>query len=297
MKERRRPSPPPAAVSAAGRIAVEAGAAIRDRRINRGLTLRDLGARSGLSAAAIHRLEMGYPGSLVTYAQVAVALGVRPELVLVDPRRSTELRQADPVHAWMGDVEAAHFHPFGFPVAIDEPYQHFQFAGRGDLVAWSLELRALLHIENRTRFPDVQQAAGSYNAKRAYLAGAIAERIGLRGGFTSVTHVMVGLWSNEALHVVRLRTATFRSLCPDNPTAFEGWWAGHPPVRGVSSAMVLFDPMDRPRSRRWVDLDGARRAEPRYLGYADAVRAMTDQGVGRRSESIARPRPELSIAD
>ena len=112
----------------------------------------------------------------------------------------------------MGDVEASRLQRFGFPVAIDEPYQHYQFAGRGDLVAWSLHNRALLHIENRTRFPDLQDAIGAYNAKCAYLADSVAKRLGLRDQFRSVTHVLALLWSAELRHLVRLRTATFRAV-------------------------------------------------------------------------------------
>jgi hypothetical protein len=172
----------------------------------------------------------------------------------------------------MGELEAAHLHSLGFAVAVDEPYQHYQFAGRADVVAWSTTDRALLHIENRTRFPNLQEAAGSYNAKRAYLANVLADRWDVRGGFATVTHVMAALWSAEVIHAVRLRGATFRSLCPDPTAAFEAWWSGHPPDPGQSSAFVLFDPFAVGRARRFVDMDTAvAAARPRVRGYADAV--------------------------
>ena len=82
----------------------------------------------------------------------------------------------------------------------------------------------LLHIENRTRFPNLQEAAGSYNAKRQYLAGSVADRAGTGPrGWRSVTHVMACLWSAEVLHEVRLRRATFGALCPDPPDALHAW--------------------------------------------------------------------------
>jgi hypothetical protein len=34
-------------------------------------------------------------------------------------------------------------------------------------------------IENRTRFPDFGETAGAFNAKRAYLGAALAERVGI----------------------------------------------------------------------------------------------------------------------
>ena len=54
-------------------------------------------------------------------------------------------------------------------------------AGRADLLGWDVASRSLLHVENRTRFPNIQDAMGSYNAKRQYLPGVIADRLGLRG--------------------------------------------------------------------------------------------------------------------
>src|SRR5262249_28743040 len=106
------------------------------------------------------------------------------------------------------------------------------------------------HVENRTRFPNLQEAAGSYNAKRAYLAPAVADRLGLRHGFVSVTHVMVCLWSAEILHALRLRTASFRALCADDAGGFAAWWNGVPPTAGSSSSLVVLDPLERPRSRQ-----------------------------------------------
>jgi transcriptional regulator with XRE-family HTH domain len=255
-------------------MAVEAGAAIRERRLQRRMSLRTLSALTGLTATTLQRMEAGHPASLEGYARVAIALGLRPDLDLTDPRRPAEKRQADAVHSWMGDVEAGWLLAVGRPSSIDEPYQHFQFAGRADVLSVWPEECALLHIENRTRFPDLQEAAGSYNTKRSYLARVIADRLGLRGGFRAVTHVMACLWSAEVLHILRMRTATMRSICPDGPGALEAWLRGQPPPSGTSSSLIVMDPLDRPRSRRWIDLDTALRVEPRYRGYADAVAAM-----------------------
>ena len=256
----------------------EAAERLRAERILRGMTLRTLAGRAGVSIATASATEAGETVSLETYARIATALGLRPEFVLVDPkRRSDRPRLAeDPVHAAMGDTEAAQLRRPGSQVALDEPYQHYQFAGRADLVAWDLEQRALLHLENRTRFPNLQDAFGSYNAKRAYLPGVLAQRLGLRGGWRSVTHAMVVLWSSEVLHVVRLREASFRAVCPDPPDAFAAWWAGEPRESGIASTLVIFDPLDglRATRRRFVGLDDVRSIRPRYAGYAEAAHAV-----------------------
>jgi hypothetical protein len=209
------------------------------------------------------------------------------EVGLSDPRRrkSHSGRDEDPVHAAMADLEAAHLRAHGFNVAIDEPYQHYQFAGRADVVAWSASDRALLHVENRTRFPNQQEAAGSYNAKRAYLGQVLAERLGIRGGFRSETHVLVGLWSAEVLHPVRLRRATFQSLCPDAIDSFQAWWHGHPPTAGRTSAFVLLDPFAAGRMRLYVDLETAvGGVRPRVRDYAEAARRLSSAPL-----SSARP--------
>ena len=135
-----------------------------------------------------------------------------------------------------------------------------------------------MHIENRTRFQNVQEAAGAYNAKRAYLGAVLAERLGIRGGFASETHVLVGLWSGELLRTLRLRRETFRSLCPDLIDSFEAWWNGHPRTAGRTSAFVLLDPFAGGQMRTYVDLETAiASARPRVRDYADAARRIASR--------------------
>ena len=175
----------------------------------------------------------------------------------------------------MGELEARHLGALGYRVAIDEPYQHYQFAGRADVVAWDATRRALLHIENRTQFPNVQEAAGAFNAKPAYLPAVLANRFEIGGAWRSVVHVLVGLWSSEVLHVTRLRRSTIAAICPDPIHLFAGWWRGEPPDRGSASIFVGLDPDYRiDRSRRYIDLDAAQRVDPRYRDYADVARRL-----------------------
>jgi transcriptional regulator with XRE-family HTH domain len=253
-------------------MATIAGQMVRDERIRRHLTLRDCAERAGVSVALVQKLESGGSVSLEAYARVATALELRAELVLGNLRRRPALRTADPVHSAMAELEAAHLHALGFHVAIDEPYQHFQFAGRADLVAWDLEGRALLHLENRTRFPDIQDALGSYSAKRAYLPAVLADRLGIsRAGWRVVTHAIVALWSAEVLHTLRMRSETFRSACPDPLDAFEAWWDGRMPVEErATSTLVILDPKPGRRSA-FAGLAAVSTVRPRYRGYADAA--------------------------
>jgi transcriptional regulator with XRE-family HTH domain len=257
----------------AAALAGHVGDRIRSERRRRRWTIRELARRAGLSPSLIGWLEAGNAGSLAAYAAVGRALGLRAELDLVDPRRRGVVRDADPVHAAMGEALARGLARTDREIALDEPYQHYQFAGRGDVVAWSVGDRALLHVENRTRFPNLQEAFGSYNAKRRWLAASVADRVGLHAGFESVTHAIVALWSSEVLHSIRMREASFRAVCPDGSDAFERWWYGRPPLPGANSTLVVFDPIGGGRSdrRRFVGLDEALRVRGRYTDYVDAA--------------------------
>ncbi len=262
-----------------------AGTELRAARISRQWTLREVADRAGIAVGSAQAAESGRPVSLQTYARLAIALGQRPVLSFeAGPARMTVGRSrgaVDLVHAAMGEVEAHQLARHGYSLALDEPYQHFQFAGRADLLAWDLDARALLHIENKSRLPDIQDLAGSYNAKRAYLAAVMAERLGIGpSGWRTVTHALVALWSSEVIHVLRLREATFAALCPSPLEPFAAWWNGDPLASGVTSSLVLFDPAPDlgPRRLRFVGADRVATIERRYRGYADAAEALDHRG-------------------
>ena len=240
--------------------------------------------------ATAHHVEAGSAASLETYARLATTLALRLDATISDPRHLPAVgrRSEDPVHAAMGEIEANVLRAHGFKVAIDEPYRHYQFAGRADVVAWSETERRLLHLENRTRFPNLQEAVGAFNAKRAYLGPAIAERLHLPA-WRSETHVIVVAWTGEALRDIRRYDASIRSTCPDPPTGFDGWWNGDPPAVGRRSELVVFDParIVGRRMPRWVDLDRALAAPPRHRGYAALAGAL---GAGRGQPGIGASR-------
>ena len=265
------------------RIAIELGQEIRDERRRRGWTMSELGRRAGVSAAMVQAVEAGSASSLDGYVRFALALGLAPRFTLSPDRAAQQIRAADPVHSFMGEVQAEQIGGTPRIVRPDEPYQHYQFAGRADLVGYDPINRSLLHIENRTRFPDVQGFAGAFNQKRVYLAPQMAERFGIRGvagGFRSIAHVVVALWSAEVLHALRLRTATFTAIAPDAPLAFEAWWDRRAPEPGTTTSLVIFDPLpgERHSRRRWVGLSEVRRVEPRYRDYAEALSALRAAG-------------------
>ena len=147
-----------------------------------------------------------------------------------------------------------------------------------------MDARALLHVENRTRFPDFQEMAGSFNQKRAYFGDAFGERVGVRA-WRSQTHIIAALWSSEVLHAVRLRSSSFRALCPDPATAFETWWKGAPATPGSSASLIVLDPGTIGKQRELIDLESALTARPRYRGYSDAAASLARKGVTAAARS------------
>jgi transcriptional regulator with XRE-family HTH domain len=256
------------------RVAMMLGQMVRDERRRRHLTVRDLASAAGLARGTVSDIEIGEVGSLDTYIRLAEALHLRAEFELLDPRRREPgtRRPKDPVHSAMGEAEAAHLRKLGVQVGLDEPYQHYQFAGRGDLVVWKADPPAMLHIENKTLFDDVQEAFGTFNAKREYLGAALAARVGV-GRWRSETHVIAALWSTEVMRTLRSHRASFGSVCPDPAQEFEAWWRGDVPSAGRHRTLILFDPIEGVRCdrRRWAGLADLPGLRPRYRDYEDAV--------------------------
>ncbi len=123
------------------RIGISLGLTIKEARKERLLSLRQLAELSGVSTTRIGDVESGRPASLEVYARLARALRLRADFDLTDPRRRS-MRLDDPVHAAMGEALAGTLRRAGFAVGLDEPFQHYQFAGRADVAAWSPEPRA-----------------------------------------------------------------------------------------------------------------------------------------------------------
>jgi len=261
------------------RLAITIGAAIREERRRRGMSIRDLASLAGLGASTVHAVECGRPSAIRTYAALALALGFRTEFTMQSRRQRPTPRDEDPVHAAMGEFEARHFQSLGFRTLLDEPFQHYQFSGRGDFGAIAIRPAHLLHIENKTRVVNVQDAIGSFNAKRAYLGREMADRIGV-GSWESELHVLAMLWSAETIHAVRLHRATMTSVCPDEPGAFERWWRGEPQGTGRRSVLIFLDPAAE-TGRAWAGLDRLDGLRPRYRGYAEAARPLAGTGAIR----------------
>jgi len=91
---------------------------------------------------------------------------------------------------------------------------------------------------------------------------------------------MVGLWSAEVIHSVRLRAATFRALFPDPDDGLAAWLRGEPPTTGRSSSFVLLDPFAHGRQVRTIGLERVLAgAKPRIRGYGEAAHRLGGPAV------------------
>jgi transcriptional regulator with XRE-family HTH domain len=275
---------PQAASAALHRLAADLGRQIREARVVRRWTTQRLADEAGVSRSLVYQAERGEKVSSEAAVRLAGALGLRVEVQLVDSRRREPqpARQADLVHAAMGELEAGTLRQLTFATAIDDPYQHYQFAGRADVAGWDLDRRALIHFENRTQFPNFQEMAGSFNAKRFYYGSELAARLGIPG-WRSETHVIAALWSVETVNALRQQPESFRTLCADPPDAFHAWWRGEPPAAGKTASLTFLDPVALPRERRYIGLEDALAVAPNapYRGYADAAKRISGAATAR----------------
>jgi transcriptional regulator with XRE-family HTH domain len=265
--------PTPAVAARLSAVAAGLGAQVREGRMRRRWTTERLAAEAGVSRTLVYLVERGERTTIETYARLGAALGLRLEASLDDPRtRTRSPRAEDPVHAAIVEMLAARYAAHGRQVTADEPFQHYQFAGRADLAAVDPAGPDLLHHEVKTVIPNVGELAGAWNVKRQYLARALADRHANRDGFRSVTHVLTVAWTAECLRVLRLREASIRSLGTDDHAAFAAWWRGDVPATpAVTTTVILLDPIERSRAAPWVALDDLRSMRPRHAGYAELL--------------------------
>lgn len=82
---------------------VQLGAALRNARIEAGLTQDELGSRAGVSRQLVSRVESGSSrGEVGRVAQVAAALGYRLTIVPRKPSKPTDDRKA--VKAYLDEI-------------------------------------------------------------------------------------------------------------------------------------------------------------------------------------------------
>ncbi len=261
------------AAALANRIAVRFGERIQNRREERRWTLAVLAKAARLSIGLVHKIDAGQPGSIDSYARLATALG----LDLFDSgdqsRGSDDThRDQDPVHAAMGEVEAKHLRRLGYVVRMDEPYQHFRFAGRADSWpgTWGAAPSCISRTERASRTSRTRSAVTTESARTSVACwpsvsgspkGGAARRMRSSRSGHPRSFEACACASNRSWPSVRTMSRSSPHGGQANPAA------------GRHTTLVILDPVDfgRRDQASFIGLADLGRAEPRYTGYAEAV--------------------------
>jgi hypothetical protein len=127
----------------------------------------------------------------------------------------------------------------------------------------------------------VQDALGSFAAKRAYLGAELAARLGVRS-WLSETHIFAGLWSTEVVGSMRRHRSSLEALSPDPASeVFARWWSGESAVEGRHVGVILLNPVTRRAgTARWTTMQRALDTRSRHSSYSAAARAIDVGALG-----------------
>lgn len=207
------------------------GAALRAVRIRRGWRQADVAGHAGVSVTAVSRAERGQIDRmpLATLRRVAAALDIRVDLV---PRwRGADLdRLLNAGHAEMHEWLAGYFDRLpGWVRAPEVSFAVFGERGVIDILAWHPGRRALLVIELKTEFADVNELVGVMDRRRRLAAGIGRER-GWDPATVSVWVIVADTPTNRRRH--QRSRGLLRSAFPLEGHAMRAWM--HDPVRSVA---------------------------------------------------------------
>ncbi len=200
---------------------VRIGMTFRAVRVRAGLRQSDVGARCGVSAATVSRIEAGHLDSLTveTLDRVARALEIRLDLT---PRwRGGDLdRLIAAGHAMMHELVAQQLTSLGWEVAPEVSFSSWGERGVIDILAWHPPSRTLVVIELKTQIVDVSELLGSVDRKRR-LASEVAAQRGWRPYDVGVWLVVADTRVNRSR--VTEHGSVFRAAFPARVVEMRRW--------------------------------------------------------------------------
>lgn len=210
---------------------LEVGRLLRLVRMRKGLRLKDLSDRCGLSTSALGRIELGSIQSLPTLRRHAAALDLRVDVYVVG-RGADVPRLLDDEHAAIVEALTRGYLEAGWKVELEASFGEAIERGRIDLLASDPRTGALAVVEVKSEVANLQELLGSL-ASKIRVAPAIAGRLGWAS--RKIVGVLAVASTGRNRHLVATHPATFQ---PFVATSF----------RGVGTLRHL----DSPRVLLWV---------------------------------------------
>lgn len=248
------------------RIGVRVGAIVRDARQARGISMTELGTRSGISRQMVAAVESAQANpSLDVIAALFDGLDIELDVVARGPAVIDRPRRGDAAHALCSAYVQRRLEAAGWQVAREVRFEDGRYVGWIDLLAFHAPTETLLVIEVKTQIDDVGAIERSIDwhircARRA------AERLGWRA--RAVGAWVTALASDEVEEELRRNRALWAVAFPRRARDM-ALTAASPEVIVEGRGLALIDP--RSRRRDWLiraRVDG-RRSPPPYRGYAD----------------------------
>lgn len=260
------------------------GATIRFLRIRRPWRQRDLAEHAGVSQSMVSRIERGHLAGVTLEAirRVAAALDLR--LDLVGRWRGGELdRLLAAGHSALHESVARDIGGrVGWRFSSEVSFAHFAERGIIDLLAWHEPSGALLVIELKTEFVDINELLGTLDRKRRH-AEQIARERGWLNHASSVSVWVIVSDTSVNRHRARDHRTMLTTAYPTDGRSIRPWLRA---PRG-SVACLSFWPVNRPGTGR-TRTDGRSTARHR-------VRAAVTHESGARRR-LAGPATQGKVA-
>jgi transcriptional regulator with XRE-family HTH domain len=206
---------------------VRVGRSLRALRRERGWRQRDLAKTTGLSQAAISRIELGMLDGITigVFCRVASALGAQPWLEL-RWRGAALDRLLDRRHARLLDLCVIRLEALGWTAQPEVSFAHFGERGSIDLLCWHDASRTLLVLEAKTELVSIEETLRRLDQKVRLAPGVARDRLGWKAAAVGRLLVMGESTSN------RRRVAAHRGVL-----------AAALPVSGRRAGAWLRDPV------------------------------------------------------
>jgi transcriptional regulator with XRE-family HTH domain len=252
------------------------GRAFREVRLRRGITQRQLAARSGCAQSVVSRIERGHLETVTLGRIRAIARELEIRIPLVPSWRGGELaRLLDRQHASIVEATVARMTAEGWETMVEATFNEYGERGSIDILGWHSSRSALLVVEVKSRIVDVQGLLAGVDRK-ARLAPRIATR--RWGGRSAVTGVVVVLpASSTSMGIVARHRAIFDAALPARTVAVRRWLAD--PRTSLRGILFLRDIAPRTQATRPAgQCAGARRSAGRAERSGTRVAPSAERG-------------------